>query len=75
MPKDHMARAHRFLETLATYRKSEDLINIGAYAKGSNPKIDHAIKVIDGFNAYLKQEVDVKASLAEIASGLTALIQ
>lgn len=75
MSKEHVKRAHQFLETLAVYRRSEDLINIGAYAKGSNPKIDHAIKMIDGFNAYLQQEVDVKASLSESGSGLTALIQ
>jgi len=74
MPKDHMARAHRFLETLSTYRKSEDLINIGAYAKGSNPKIDKAITMIDGLNAFLRQQVDDKVSLDESANALSALI-
>ncbi len=74
MPKEHMARAHRFLETLAVYRKSEDLINIGAYAKGSNPKIDKAIAMIDGLNLYLQQEVDNKVSLAESANALSALM-
>ena len=74
MPKEHMARAHRFLETLAVYRKSEDLINIGAYAKGSNPKIDKAITMIDGLNLFLQQEVDQKVSLAESANALSALM-
>jgi len=74
MPKDHMARAHRFLETLATYRKSEDLINIGAYAKGSNPKIDKSISMIDGLNAFLRQRVDDEVSLADSAKALSALI-
>lgn len=74
MPREHLDRAHRFLETLATYRKSEDLINIGAYAKGSNPKIDKAIKMIDGLNAFLKQQVDDKVSLDESVNALGALI-
>jgi flagellum-specific ATP synthase len=74
MPKEHMARAHRFLETLAIYRKSEDLINIGAYAKGSNPKIDKSIAMNDGLNAFLKQQVDDKVSLAESGNALSALM-
>ncbi len=74
MPKEHMGRAHRFLETLATYRKSEDLINIGAYAKGSNPRIDKAITMIDGLNAFLRQEVDERVSLAESEGALAALV-
>jgi flagellum-specific ATP synthase len=43
---------------LATYRKAEDLINIGAYAAGSNPKIDYAIRMIDPVNRYLRQGID-----------------
>lgn len=74
MPREHIGRAHRFLEILATYRKSEDLINIGAYAKGSNPKIDKAITMIDGLNGFLKQQVDDKVSLSDSVSALGALI-
>ncbi len=74
MDKPHVLRARRFLETLAVYRKSEDLINIGAYAKGSNPKIDHALEMIDGLNGYLCQDVDERASLEDSAAALTALI-
>ena len=74
MPKEHMARAYRFLETLAIYRKSEDLINIGAYAKGSNPKIDKSIAMIDGLNAFLKQQVEDKVSLADSGKALSTLM-
>jgi flagellum-specific ATP synthase len=45
-------------ELLATYKDAEDLINIGAYKPGSNPKIDRAIKLIDPINDFLKQAVD-----------------
>ena len=65
--------ARRLKETLATFRKAEDLINIGAYVAGSNPKIDTAIKMIDRINAYLKQDIDETVSLAESLAQLNAL--
>ena len=43
---------------LATYKNAEDLINIGAYAKGSNPGIDKSIKYIDKLMDFLKQDKD-----------------
>lgn len=45
-------------ELLATYREAEDLINIGAYVKGSNPKIDDAIKKYPALVSFLKQGMD-----------------
>ena len=42
------------------YKKAEDLINIGAYQKGSNPTIDRAIMQIDSINQMLKQAVEEK---------------
>lgn len=57
---EQAARARRFLEILAVYRRSEDLINIGAYAPGSNPKIDNAIEMIDRLNNFLRQPVEEK---------------
>jgi len=53
--EEHLLAALRFKEILAIYKNSEDLINIGAYAKGTNPHIDLAITKIDQFNAFLKQ--------------------
>ena len=40
---DHYQRSMRFNEIFATYKEAEDLINIGAYVKGSNSQIDHAL--------------------------------
>lgn len=65
--------AKKLINILATYRKAEDLINIGAYVKGSNPKIDYAIKMIDKVNAYLQQEVEERVSYGESAAQLAAL--
>lgn len=50
--------AQKIREILAVYKDAEDLINIGAYKQGSNPKIDQAIKSIDSVNDFLKQSVD-----------------
>ena len=55
---DHQRLAQKLRENLAIYREAEDLINIGAYKPGSNPKIDKSVKVIDGINDYLRQKVD-----------------
>ena len=52
--------ARRIIQILATYKKAEDLINIGAYVKGSNPEIDYAVTMIDRVNGFLKQEIDEK---------------
>jgi len=55
---EHRDFAGRLRDILATYRSSEDLINIGAYARGSNPKVDFALDRIDAVNAFLKQSVE-----------------
>jgi flagellum-specific ATP synthase len=45
-------------ESLAIYRKNQDLINIGAYPAGSNPAIDRAIALREPLNKFLRQGVD-----------------
>lgn len=52
---EHKSAAGQMREVLARYKEAEDLINIGAYVKGSNPKIDYAIEKIDQVNDLLKQ--------------------
>jgi flagellum-specific ATP synthase len=67
---DHQQLAAKFKELLATYRQAEDLINIGAYKAGSNPKIDNAIAKMDEMNAYIKQQIQhgfsVESSVADL---------
>ncbi|WP_374000723.1 FliI/YscN family ATPase [Bdellovibrio bacteriovorus] len=55
---EHVKLSQKLRETLAVYKDAEDLINIGAYKPGSNPKIDKAVKVIDAVNDFLKQRVE-----------------
>jgi flagellum-specific ATP synthase len=71
--KEHKDAASRLKEVLATYRKAEDLINIGAYAAGSNPKIDYAIEMIDQVNAYLRQGIEEKECLNDSIQKLCAM--
>lgn len=58
--KEHMEISNAIKEIIATYGDAEDLINIGAYSKGSNKKIDYAISNIDKINSFLQQETDEK---------------
>ena len=55
---EQAAAARKIRELLAVYQKAEDMINIGAYSKGTNPKIDLALSKIDRINLYLQQESD-----------------
>lgn len=50
---------------LATYKSSEDLINIGAYQFGSNEKIDRSIEAIDDIRAFTRQKTNEKVRLEE----------
>lgn len=72
--EEHLLAAMRFKEILATYRNSEDLINIGAYAKGTNPHIDLAIAKIDPFNEFLKQRTHESSSYDQSLAKLRGLI-
>jgi flagellum-specific ATP synthase len=57
-PPEQRQAADTLRELLATYRSAEDLINIGAYVDGSNPRIDRARQKIELINAFLRQRAD-----------------
>ena len=63
---DHKAAAGKLKNVLATYNEAEDLINIGAYKKGSNESIDYAISKVNQVNEFLRQQVDEKFEFQEI---------
>lgn len=71
--KEHKKMAGRLKNVLATYNEAEDLINIGAYKKGSNKNIDYAISKIDAVNSFLRQGTDEKFSFEEEISMLSEL--
>lgn len=61
VPREHTQAANKLRETLAVYKDAQDLINIGAYADGSNPKIDFAKSMVSHINEFLKQDMNEKA--------------
>ena len=64
--REHKEAAGKLKNVLATYQEAEDLINIGAYKKGSNRNIDYAIEKIDEVNQFLLQETHDKFTFEEI---------
>lgn len=62
---DHLNAAARIKRLMAAYREAEDLINIGAYQKGSNADIDEAIRKLDQLNQFLTQALEEHADFAE----------
>jgi flagellum-specific ATP synthase len=73
--EEHRTKANKLLNVVATYKRAEDLINIGAYVKGSNAEIDYAIKMNDRVNAFLKQAIDEKIGFDESYRSLVNLFQ
>lgn len=70
---EHKEASGKLKNVLATYQEAEDLINIGAYKKGSNSNIDYAIEKIDSVNEFLLQRTHEKFSFEEILEQLEAL--
>ncbi|CAI6262167.1 flagellar protein export ATPase FliI [Bacillus subtilis] len=71
--KQHLDAANKFRELLSTYQNSEDLINIGAYKRGSSREIDEAIQFYPQLIQFLKQGTDEPALLEESIAALTSL--
>jgi flagellum-specific ATP synthase len=72
---DHRTTANRVKDMMVTYREAEDLINIGAYQKGNNPRIDFAIDHIDAINTFLRQDIDEHTLFDETVQQLDALLK
>jgi flagellum-specific ATP synthase len=66
--KDHREAAGKIRDLMAIYKRSEDLINIGAYVQGSNPKLDMAVALKDEIDRLLRQDVEENAPLQDTIS-------
>lgn len=73
-PPEVLKAAHELASLVAAYRRSEDLINIGAYQEGTNPKIDRALKLWEPINAFLTQQVDERVDIKTSREQLMALL-
>ncbi len=69
---DHVKLRQQAIDIMATYRNAEDMINIGAYVDGSNPKIDQAKRLMPAIDNFLRQDmnqrIDINAGIAELAN-------
>ncbi len=72
-PQDIILAGRKVTGALATFKRVEDMVNIGAYAHGSNPDIDKAIEMVPAINAFLRQDVTDGQSLEESYSQLRTL--
>lgn len=73
--KEHKQLAGKLKNVMATYNEAEDLINIGAYKRGSNSAIDYAIEKIDAVNQFLCQDVYEKVAFDESLVRLKTLFE
>ncbi len=72
---EQKAFAGRLREALAVYKKAEDMINIGAYAAGSNAQIDNAIQLIQPIRDFLKQAITEGCGMEESVQRMIALME
>ena len=70
----HIELAGKARGVLASYAEAEDLINIGAYAKGSNPKIDFALNKIDQLTSFLRQGFNETTTLQQSIEQLGTIL-
>ena len=73
-PPEILQAGRALNKLVATYRRSEDLINIGAYQEGTNPTLDKAIRLIDRINGFLTQPLHEGVNLDQSRSQLLSLM-
>ncbi len=72
---EHKKAAGTMRELMATYADAKDLIDIGAYERGSNPKIDKAIELMPEINGFLRQSVKDLESMDTTLAALKDMMQ
>jgi flagellum-specific ATP synthase len=73
--RPHRDLASKMRAIMAVYSKAEDLINIGAYVAGSNPKIDEAVRKMDGINRFLQQDANHKDSAEQMIQMMRKVLE
>jgi flagellum-specific ATP synthase len=71
----HIQWSGQMREWMATYAQAEDLINIGAYVRGSNPKIDQSIHVHEKIQAFLRQGIDEKGGFGDTIAAMHSIFR
>lgn len=71
----HISKSRELLELLSEFRDAEDMISIGAYAKGSNSKVDRALKYKSKIDDYLRQEINEPSQFPESIMTLSNILE
>ena len=71
---EHRDLAGKLRDIMSVYEKNADLVSIGAYKPGSNPKLDHALKKMDAINQFLTQGINEAFSYEESLSQLRRIV-
>ena len=74
VPEEHRQLSARIRDVMGVYEKNADLVSIGAYKAGTNPKLDYALGKIDGINRFLMQGVNESFSYEEDLNLMRALM-
>jgi flagellum-specific ATP synthase len=77
---DIVSQTHRDLaqetrEILAAYRETADLIEVGAYVAGTNPRVDRSLRCINELNAVLRQSPDQRFTLEQTLADLKRALE
>lgn len=72
--REDIETGRQILRCMSTFRRVEDMINIGAYAKGSNPEIDDAIVRMPLINNFLRQNVDENQDVEASMNMMKAIV-
>ena len=70
----HFASARQFRQVLSTYQQHRDLVAIGAYQRGSDPRVDQAIALWPSMQQFLQQDVRERVDLADSLTALDGII-
>lgn len=74
-PQESIKAGQQIIRLMAAYNRAADMINIGAYVKGSNPEIDQAIKLIGPINDFLRQNITEKFTLDQSFALMQSIIK
>lgn len=74
VPLESRRAAGRIRDIMSIYEKSSDLVSIGAYKAGTNPKLDYALGKIDAIDTFLKQDVDESFSYEETVEQMEQIL-
>ncbi len=72
---DHRRQVMRFRQLYSNYRKNRDLISVGAYAKGSDPRIDEAIRFWPQLTRFLQQDMNERVTFQQGLRGLADVLE